>query len=199
MVRVNFCHFIVAINTLVRSRPVSAFQLSSQIRISPRLFHTSSNIFNMHGQQQQNNGSGRRVSASSGEQRAPNVDKSNRLFSVLKGGVPPVLSQASIATSASDGAASAEPKAGGGRKRNRSKSTRNENDTKKAAVQPSAVHTEQVAVANNGGAMQVDSEEVEKPSYLTDHLFNNLAISENSKRGLIEKMNIRYSSFVFAL
>lgn len=146
----------------------------------------------MHGQQQQNNGSGRRVSASNSEARAPNVDKSNRLFSVLKGGVPPVLSQASIATSASDGAASAEPKAGGGRKRNRSKSTRNESDTKKAAVQPSAGHTEQVAVSNNGGAMHVDSEEdAEKPSYLTDHLFNNLAISENSKRGLIEKMNIR--------
>lgn len=32
----------------------------------------------------------------------------------------------------------------------------------------------------------------EKPAYLTDFEFQNQDISENSKRALIEKMNIRY-------
>lgn len=145
----------------------------------------------MNGQQQQQHGSGRRVSSSKGDQRVPNADKSNRLFSVLKGvGSPaPQLSQASVATSASDGAAAAgEPKTGG-RKRNRSKSARSENDTKKAAVLVAEDNVKGEVLES--GAMQVDGEEIERPSYLTDHEFRNLPISENTKRGL-EKMKIRF-------
>ena len=124
-----------------------------------------------------------------GQFRGAKSDQSNRLFSALKGagGVP--SQQGSVGDVSQTQTEGGVPT--GARKRNRSRSNKTESEPKKPS---STANATEVDVS---GEMDVESAvdaslPKEKPAYLTDFEFQNQDISENSKRALIEKMNIRY-------
>jgi len=185
MVCVKFGYFglAVALNSLVRFQPVSSFHY-----LNLRTFASFSRMAD-----QSNNRNGRKVTAPGGgfPKGAPKSDQSNRLFSVLKGagaGVP--LQQGSVGDLSQQSAG--EGAKAGGRKRNRSRSGKSDSGPNKAPVLAADVQTGEMDVADDSSDSPIPVIQKEKPAYLTDFEFKNLAISEDTKKALAGKMNIRF-------
>ena len=144
---------------------------------------------------QQAQNSGRNVLMSRDDSTQPKTDKSNRLFSVLKGsGAAPRRQEPNSAQMQVEAPGvsntNTEPKKG--RKRNRSKTLKvdNEGSSNKAAIVDRAADL--VATANHAASnMVVSDDQAEKPAHLTDHEFASLPISVNTKRALAEKMRYK--------
>lgn len=157
----------------------------------------------IHMQQQPNN-SGRRVMTSRDDaiQGQGKSERTNRLFSVLKGNSNPrpatasdaiPNTQASVPAATGDAGANANNAKPGGRKRNRGKSNRgveNEQGPTKTVSPPAQIVRDSVTKVHVSEPMDVVNSPA-KPAFMTNHLFNSLSISENSKRALTERMNIR--------
>lgn len=143
------------------------------------------------------NRSGRKVTNGGGNVRGGvKSDQSNRLFSVLKGaGGTPLLSQ-----SVGDVSQTTDAPKAAGHKRNRSRSGKSDNGPNKiplVATNTQESQSGKMDVADDASDAPIPVIEKEKPAYLTDFEFKNLAISEDSKRALAGKMNIRFVVFLY--
>lgn len=183
-VKFGYISLAVALNSLVRFQPASSFHL-----LNLRTFAAFSRMAD-----QSNNRNGRKVTAPGGgggfPRGAPKSDQSNRLFSVLKGaGAGPALQQGSVGDVSQQSAG--EGAKAGGRKRNRSRSGKSDSGPNKAPVLAAEVQTGEMDVADDSSDSPIPVIQKEKPAYLTDFEFKNLAISEDTKKALAGKMNIR--------
>jgi ATP-dependent RNA helicase MSS116 len=160
--------------------------------------------------------SGRKVAVSRDDATPGRSDKSNRLFSVLKANnnAPPRLSQQGAASAArpvtaptpdrSDTPVSstttdnAKP-VGSKRKGKALKGAADEQGPAKTAAPPATLvraGANPVPVASSE-PMDVETEAVAlKPGFMTPHEFSALAISEKTKRGLSERMRIKFMTQV---
>lgn len=184
----SYCSLLLALNSLVRFQPILSFR-----PLNPRFLTTYSRMAD-----QSANRSGRKVTSNGGgnPRGGAKSDQSNRLFSVLKGaGGTPLLSQSVgdvSQTTSGEGAKAA------GHKRNRSRSGKSDNGPNKipvVALNAQEGQSGKMDVADDASDAPIPLIEKEKPAYLTDFEFKNLAISEDSKRALAGKMNIRYGLF----
>lgn len=181
----SYCSLVLVLNSLVRFQPILSFR-----PLNPRFLTTYSRMAD-----QSANRSGRKVTSNGGgnARGGAKSEQSNRLFSVLKGaGGTPLLSQSVGDVSQTIGSGDAVKAAG--HKRNRSRSGKSDNGPNKIPVV--ALHAKEgqsgkMDVADDASDAPIPLIEKEKPAYLTDFEFKNLAISEDSKRALAGKMNIR--------
>lgn len=187
MVFVKFGYFslAIAVHSLVRLQPASSFHY-----LNSRPFALLSRM----ADQSNNNRHGRKVTApgSGFPKSGAKSDQSNRLFSVLKGAGANPLQQGSVGDVSQQSAGEGAPT--GGRKRNRSRSGKADSGPNKAPVIAADVHQGQsgeMDVADDATDSPIPVIQKEKPAYLTNFEFKNLAISEDTKRALAGKMNIR--------